>query len=302
VFRIAQRVAKTDTTVLVLGETGSGKEILSQQVHRYSARADKPYVCLNCASLPETLLSSELFGHERGAFTGADRRKIGYFEAADGGTLLLDEIGELSPSMQVKLLRVLENRTVLRLGATNEIPVDVRVICATHRDLKKDVETGRFREDLYYRVSAFSLQVPPLRDRPTEIGLLAEMFLRKFADRMGQPPPALSDGALASLTSHRWPGNVRELRNAVEHAFVMCDGDVIEVQHLPETTRTPDDNAPNEAATGGVKNKLAQIERASIVKALADENGNQTRAAKRLGMSRRALIYKMGKYDIKRAR
>jgi DNA-binding NtrC family response regulator len=301
VFRIAQRVARTDTTVLVLGETGSGKEILSQQIHRYSARADKPYVCLNCASLPETLLSSELFGHERGAFTGADRRKIGYFEASDGGTLLLDEIGELSPTMQVKLLRVLENRTVLRLGATSEIPVDVRVICATHRDLKKDVEDGRFREDLYYRVSAFSLQVPPLRERPTEIGLLAEMFLRQFADRMGQTPPTLSDAALASLTSHRWPGNVRELRNAVEHAFVMCDGGVIESQHLPDATRTPDD-APMETAAGGVKDKLAQIERASIVKALADENGNQTRAAKRLGMSRRALIYKMGKYDIKRAK
>ena len=303
VFRIAQRVAQNRHHCAgAWAKPASGKEVLSQQIHRYSSRAAKPYVCLNCASLPEALLSSELFGHERGAFTGADRRKIGYFEAADGGTLLLDEIGELSPSMQVKLLRVLENRTVLRLGATNEIPVDVRVICATHRDLKKDVETGRFREDLYYRVSAFSLQVPPLRDRPTEIGLLAEMFLRNFAGRMGQSPPTLSDGALASLTSHRWPGNVRELRNAVEHAFVMCDGDVIEVQHLPETTRIPGDDAPNETAAGGVKNKLAQIERASIVKALADENGNQTRAAKRLGMSRRALIYKMGKYDIKRAR
>ncbi len=302
VFRVARRVAKTDTTVLILGETGVGKEVLAEQVHRYSARASKPYVRLNCASLPETLLSSELFGHERGAFTGADRRKIGYFEAANGGTLLLDEIGELSLSMQVKLLRVLENRTVLRLGATNEIPVDVRVICATHRDLQADVEQGRFREDLYYRVSAFTLQVPPLRDRPTEIGLLAEIFLRDHGERMGMPAPRLSDEALAALTSHRWPGNVRELRNAIEHAFVMCDGDVIVPEHLPESTRAPSDDQPGgEAATsGGVKDKLAQIERASILKALADENNNQTRAAKRLGLSRRALIYKMGKYDIKR--
>lgn len=300
VFRVAQRVAKTDTTVLVLGETGVGKEVLSEQIHKHSGRAGKPYVRLNCASLPETLLSSELFGHERGAFTGADRRKIGYFEAADGGTLLLDEIGELSLSMQVKLLRVLENRTVLRLGATAEVPVDVRVICATHRDLPKDITEGRFREDLYYRVSAFTLQVPPLRERPTEIGLLAELFVRQLADRMGGTPPRFSDQAIAALTSHRWPGNVRELRNAVEHAFVMCDDGTIEIEHLPDTVQTPDTAAAADASGASVKDKLAQIERASIVEALADENGNQTRAAKALGMSRRALIYKMAKYAVKR--
>lgn len=302
VFRVARRVAKTDTTVLVLGETGVGKEVLAEQLHKFSQRADRPYVRLNCASLPETLLSSELFGHERGAFTGADRRKVGYFEAADGGTLLLDEIGELSLSMQVKLLRVLENRTVLRLGATSEIPVDVRVICATHRDLPKDVTEGRFREDLYYRVSAFALTVPPLRERPTEVGLLAELFIRQHAERMGVPTPAIGDAALATLTSHRWPGNVRELKNAIEHAFVMCDGDVILPDHLPESTGGAETGQTGGDAVGGVKDKLAQIERASIVKALDDENGNQTRAAKRLGMSRRALIYKMGKYEIKRSR
>jgi len=300
VFAVAQRVAKTDTTVLILGETGSGKEVLAEQIHRHSIRASRPYVRLNCASLPETLLSSELFGHERGAFTGADRRKLGYFEAANGGTLLLDEIGELSLAMQVKLLRVLENHTVLRLGATAEVPVDVRVICATHRDLKTDIAGGRFREDLYYRVSAFTLRVPPLRDRPTEIALLAERFLRQMADRLGREPPRIGDAALAALTSHRWPGNVRELKNAVEHASVMCDGPVIRPEHLPETVRTPDTDDTADPESNTVKDKLAQIERASILKALADEKGNQTRAAKRLGMSRRALIYKMGKYGIRR--
>jgi DNA-binding NtrC family response regulator/pSer/pThr/pTyr-binding forkhead associated (FHA) protein len=302
VFAVAQRVAQTDTTVLVLGETGSGKELLAEQVHRHSRRAEKPFVRLNCASLPETLLASELFGHERGAFTGADRRKVGYFEAASGGTLLLDEIGELSLAMQVKLLRVLESRTVLRLGATSELPVDVRVICATHRDLALDVKEGRFREDLYYRVSAFTLRVPPLRERPTEIGLLAELFAKQMAERMGRPPPELSHAALAALTSHRWPGNVRELRNAIEHASVMGEGAEILPEHLPETLRTP--AAPGEeevSSSSSVRDKLAQIERASILKALAHEGGNQTRAAKRLGMSRRALIYKMGKYGIKRS-
>jgi DNA-binding NtrC family response regulator len=299
VFRVARRLARTDTTVLILGETGVGKEVLAEQIHRCSHRAEKPYVRLNCASLPETLLSSELFGHERGAFTGADRRKTGYFEAADGGTLLLDEIGELSLGMQVKLLRVLESRTVLRLGGTAEIPVDVRVICATHRDLQKEVEAGRFREDHDYRVSAFTLQVPPLRDRPMEIGLLAEMFVRQHGERMGVAPPVLGDATIGILQSHRWPGNVRELRNAVEHALVMCDGGTILAEHLPESLRTPESDAREAASQGTVRDKLAQIERASILKALADENGNQTRAAKRLGMSRRALIYKMGKYEIK---
>ncbi len=300
VFRVARRVAKTNTTVLVLGETGVGKEVLAEQLHRYSTRSDKPYVRLNCASLPETLLTSELFGHERGAFTGADRRKIGYFEAADGGTLLLDEIGELTLSMQVKLLRVLENQTVLRLGATSEIPVDVRVVCATHRDLQKDVQTGRFREDLFYRVSAFTLTVPPLRERPTEVGLLAELFIKQLAARMEREPPRLTEAVVGALVSHRWPGNVRELRNAVERAFVMCDGDRVEIEHLPASIQTPDDEGGPEQGKGGVRDKLAQIERASIVKALADENDNQTRAAKLLGMSRRALIYKMAKYGIKR--
>lgn len=303
VFRVAQRVAQTDTTVLITGETGAGKEVLAAQIHRISGRATKPYVRLNCASLPENLLSSELFGHERGAFTGADRRKIGYFEAANGGTLLLDEIGELSPSMQVKLLRVLESRTVLRLGGTTEIPIDVRVLCATHRDLPTEVKAGRFREDLYYRVSAFTLQVPPLRERPAEVGMLCELFLRQQAERAGRPTPTLSPEATTILRSHQWPGNVRELRNAIEHAFVLCDGDVVLPAHLPPALQEPDPASvlpSDRPSSTNVKDRLAAIEHASIAQALEEENGNQTRAAKRLGMSRRALIYKMEKYGFKK--
>jgi DNA-binding NtrC family response regulator len=306
VFRVARRVAKTDATVLVLGETGTGKEVLAEYIHNSSLRTGKPYIRLNCASLPENLLVSELFGHERGAFTGAERSKAGYFEAANGGTLLLDEIGELSPSAQVKLLRVLESRTVMRLGATEEIPVDARVICATHRTLEEEVKAGRFREDLYYRICTFTLTLPPLRERPEEIGLLSELFVRKLSGRMDRSPPTISDEASAQLTAHHWPGNVRELRNAIEHAFVMCDDGEILLEHLPPTIRQSAGSDSTKAITadsaGGVRDKLAQVERASNVKALADQGGNQTRAAKQLGMSRRALIYTMGKYDIKRSR
>src|SRR5262245_14594699 len=224
VFRLARRVAPAPTTVLLCGETGVGKEVLAEQIHRWSPRAHGPFVRLNCASLPETLLESELFGHERGAFTGADRRKIGYLEASGGGTLLLDEIGELTPAMQVKLLRVLETRRLRHLGGTHEISIDVRLLAATHRDLQADVASGRFREDLYFRLSAFVIEVPPLRERPAEIALLADLFARDLARRMAQPPPVIDPAAMSALAGHRWPGNVRELRNAIEHALVMAEG------------------------------------------------------------------------------
>jgi two-component system, NtrC family, response regulator AtoC len=306
-YKVAKRLAQTDTTVLITGETGTGKEVLASFLHNNSPRVSEPYVRLNCASLPENLLVSELFGHEKGAFTGAERRKVGYFEAASGGSLLLDEIGELSASAQVKLLRVLENRTVIPVGSTREIPVDVRVICATHRDLSKEIAEGRFREDLFYRVSAFKLHIPPLRERNAEIGLLADLFLRELSERAGHSPPQLSSATSATLATHPFRGNVRELRNAIEHAFVMRDGDCIEPQHLPPNFQqhgaSPSVQLPHDQSGGhNVRAALAQIERASIVKALENHGGNQTRAAKQLGLSRRALIYKMGKYEIKRAR
>ncbi|HVU01350.1 MAG TPA: sigma 54-interacting transcriptional regulator [Polyangiaceae bacterium] len=302
VFQLARKLAAVQTTVLILGETGVGKEVIAEQIHRWSQRADGPFVRLNCASLPETLLESELFGHERGAFTGADRRKIGYLEGAQGGTLFLDEIGELPVTVQVKLLNVLENREVRRLGGTAANPIDVRVVSATHRDLQNEVAEGRFREDLYYRLSAFTLNVPPLRERQAEIGLLGEMFARDSARRAGQPPPVLDPSALAAMIRHPWPGNVRELKNAMEHAVVLAENGRILAENLPESVRrreAPLASSPT-ATASTVKDKLADLERRSIEEALAAENGNQTRAARRLGMSRRALIYKIEKYGLRR--
>ncbi|HEX3593757.1 MAG TPA: sigma 54-interacting transcriptional regulator [Polyangiaceae bacterium] len=305
VFNLARKLAAVQTTVLILGETGVGKEVIAEQIHRWSTRAQGPFVRLNCASLPETLLESELFGHERGAFTGADRRKIGYLEGAQGGTLFLDEIGELPLAVQVKLLNVLENREVRRLGGTQEHPIDVRVLSATHRDLQSEVAAGRFREDLYYRLSAFTLSVPPLRERHADIALLAEMFARESARRAGRPGAVFDPSTIGVLVRHPWPGNVRELKNAMEHAVVLADGGRIGAEHLPESVRRREAPVPvggplSVPAAGTVKDKLAELERRSIEEALGAENGNQTRAARRLGMSRRALIYKIEKYGLRK--
>jgi DNA-binding NtrC family response regulator len=296
VFELVRKVAAAPTTVLILGETGVGKEVVAEQIHRQSARAKGPFVRLNCGSLPETLLESELFGHEKGAFTGAEQRKIGYLEAADGGTLFLDEIGELASTMQAKLLRVIENRRVMRVGGREEIAVDVRIVAATNRDLAAEVKAGRFREDLYFRIAPFVIEVPPLRERPAEVGLLAELFARQFAPRLGVTTPVIHADAAAALRRHRWPGNVRELRNAIERAIVLADGGDIELEDLPPEVRRAD--AP--PATGAIRDQLADLEQRRIEEALAAEGGNQTRAAKRLGLSRRALIYKLEKYGLKR--
>jgi DNA-binding NtrC family response regulator len=298
VLRLAARLAQTPSTVLVLGETGAGKEVVAEEIHRASPRAAGPFIRLNCASLPEALLESELFGHEKGAFTGADKRKVGYFEAAHGGTLLLDEIGELPLAMQAKLLRVLERHAVVRVGGTQEIPVDTRVVCATHKDLAAEVERGGFRADLFYRIATFRLQVPPLRERPAEIAVLAKLFAERFAARLGVPVPALDGAALAALAAWRWPGNVRELRNAMEHALVMADAGTIMPEHLPaEITGA---SRPEPAVAGGIQDRLAAMERRGIEAALAACGGNRTHAAKRLGISRRALLYKLHKYGLGR--
>jgi DNA-binding NtrC family response regulator/pSer/pThr/pTyr-binding forkhead associated (FHA) protein len=303
VFQLVERVAGSDITVLIHGETGSGKEVVAAALHRSSKRSDGPYVRLNCASIPETLLESELFGHEKGAFTGADKRKHGYFEAANGGTIFLDEIGEISASLQAKLLRVLENRTITRVGGTTEIPVDVRVICATNRDLDKEVQAGKFREDLFYRVSPFSIVVPALRDRPGDILPLAEAFMRQSSKALGIDLPVLSPAARDRITSYHWPGNVRQLRNAMERAVILASDGMVELDHLPDRVRLAEGvgRAPVVVGDGtDMREQIADMEKQSIERALAACGGNQTKAARKLGLSRRALIYKMEKHGLKK--
>ena len=305
-LQLARKVALTPITVLLLGETGVGKEVVAELIHRSSPRAGRPFVRLDCASLPPTLLESELFGHEKGAFTGADRRKAGYFEAAEGGTILLDEIGELPAALQSKLLAALERRIITRLGSTEEIPIDVRVIAATNRDLQEEVKQGRFREDLYYRLAVFTIFVPPLRDRAADIVPLATRFARQFAVELGQPVPTLTDEARGALEAYSWPGNVRELRNAIERAVVLTPEGAVGLSALPEAVQV---RAPMAApAAGGpspfqldghVPAQLQEMERQAIVAALEACGGNQTQAARRLGISRRSLIYKMERFGLK---
>lgn len=233
VFELARRLGEVATSVLIQGETGVGKEVVAEHIHRSSARAAGPFVRLNCAALPLPLLENELFGSVRGAFTGADRNRLGYFESAHGGTLFLDEIGELPLTAQVKLLNVLENREVRRLGTTGGRRIDVRVVSATHRDLHSAIEHGTFRADFFYRLSAFTLTVPPLRERPLDVRLLAEKFVRDCAQREGRPVPVLDASTMSALVRHSWPGNVRELKNVIEHALVVADENRIVAEDLP---------------------------------------------------------------------
>jgi len=302
-YALIERIADSTLSVLILGETGVGKEVVAEAIHAKSARRAGPMVKINCASLPENLLESELFGHERGSFTGADRRKIGFFEAAGGGTIFLDEIGEMQPALQAKMLRVLERKIITRVGGTDEIPVDVRVIAATHRDVEGEVRATRFREDLYFRLAGFTLAVPPLRDRIEEIVPLAQHFARRVAEELGQPAPQLSEDAQLALRSHDWPGNVRELRNALERAVVVQTSGTITADDLPERVCDAGRRArpvlPDGSIRDHLRDQLADLERAAIVEALDHFGGNQTRTAQRLGISRRALIYKMERLGLK---
>ena len=298
VMALAHRVAPSPITVLVRGETGVGKEVVAEMIHKASPRKRGPFIRLSCAALTEAIVESELFGHEQGAFTGATSAKPGFFEVASGGTLFLDELGELPLPTQVKLLRVLETRKVVRLGGTQEIPVDVRLVCATNRDLETEVQRGRFREDLYFRISGFVIPVPPLRDRKTEIGPLAAFFSEQLTP-IDTTPPQVTPEALRVMEAHDWPGNVRELRNAIERALVLSSGAPIEPAHLPDRLLERIAIA-GDAPAIDVRQRVADVERSSVLDALESTKGNQTKAAKKLGISRFALIRLMEKHDLKK--
>jgi transcriptional regulator with PAS, ATPase and Fis domain len=296
VYALLDVIAPSPLNVLVLGETGVGKEVFAEAIHQRSRRAGKPLLKLNCAALPESILEAELFGYEKGAFTGATAAKPGLFEAADGGTVMLDEIGDMPLATQAKLLRVLETGEVLRLGSVKPTVVDVRYISATNVDLEARIAEGKFRADLYFRLDGISVVLPPLRERRTDIAPLATMFVARVAAQMERTPPRISRAALELLEQHAWPGNVRELRNAIERAVVLCAGaETIEPQHLTSLA------APGERAAG-LKDDLSKIERERILRMLDEVGGNQTRAAKLLGISRHALLDRLDRYGIARPR
>jgi two-component system, NtrC family, response regulator AtoC len=296
-MQLVERVAASDSTVLVTGETGSGKEIVARLLHKRSPRRERPFVVVECAALQESLLQSELFGHERGAFTGADRAKPGLFEVAHGGAILLDEIGEVSQATQVKLLRVLDNSTFRHVGGTAEIRVDVRVIAATNRDLAGMVRQGLFREDLLYRLSTITVRVPPLRERRSDVPLLARHFTGVFNERFGFQK-RLGAEALELLARHDWPGNVRELLHAVESAVVVSEGDEIRPEHLPAALRAPVAGGIEPLRADGRVRTLEEMERAHIELALRVTKGHRGDAAVMLGISERNLYRKIREYDL----
>ena len=293
--QIAQ-VAHSNATVLIRGESGTGKELIAHAVHPASPRAALPYVTVNCAALPPTLIESELFGHERGAFTGAHARKSGLFERASGGTLFLDEIGDLDTGLQAKLLRVLQQREIHRLGGTEAVAVDVRVIAATHRDLEKEIVAGRFREDLYYRLNVFSIFAPPLRERKPDVLILAEHFVQKYAAEYGKQIKRISTPAIDMLTSYHWPGNVRELENAIMRSILVCDESVIHGHHLPPTLQTAE--ASNTVTEGSLASLVAAFERDLIEDSLKTAGGSRAKAARLLQTTERILGYRIRQYGI----
>jgi DNA-binding NtrC family response regulator len=295
VFRLIERAGPTDKSILIQGESGTGKELVARALQQTSSRKDRPMVVINCAALPETLLESELFGHEKGSFTGAIAAKPGLFEVADGGTLFIDEIGELAGPLQAKLLRVLEDGSLRRIGSLKERRVDVRLLAATNRDMDKDVAEGRFREDLYYRINVMSLALPPLRERQGDIPLLVRHILGSEW--------TITPRAMQALEAYRWPGNVRQLMNAVERAQIMSDGKCIDVDSLPRevVSGTPGAAAPRPAAVRGNGEQLADIQRAYIIEVLTRERGNKARTARALGVNRRSLYRLLEKYHIELA-
>jgi transcriptional regulator with PAS, ATPase and Fis domain len=283
-IRVAGDIAYSDTTVLISGESGTGKELFARYIHKRSRRKDGPFVAVNCAAIPENLLESEMFGHEKGSFSGALDRKIGKFELAHSGTILLDEIGEMPISLQAKLLRVLQEKEVDRIGGRAPVKVDIRVISTTNRNLTKEIEQGRFREDLFYRLSVFPLEIPPLRERGDDMRLLAEHFVKKFSGRMHRPIEHIEEHALEILQSRRWRGNVRELENVIQRAVVLCRGEKIAADDI-----TPEASDTSHPATGTIRD----MEMAMIFRTLKETRGNKSLAAKKLGITVRTLRNKL---------
>lgn len=296
VYRLIEQVADSNATVLIRGESGTGKDLVAHAIHYNSPRASKPFIKVNCMALPDTLLESELFGHEKGSFTGATERKIGRFELAQGGTIFLDEIGDFSLDLQVKMLRVIQFKEFERLGGTETIKSNVRVIVATNKDLEKEIRNGLFREDLYYRINVFPIFLPPLRDRKDDIMLLADYFLEKYVKENGKIINRISTPAIEMLTSYHWPGNVRELENCIERSVLICDSDVIRSEHLPPSLQMAHDLEPKPqmSLTEIVENKEKEL----IIDALKSTGGHQKKAADLLGITERILGYKIKNYNI----
>ena len=290
------QVAASSTTVLIRGETGTGKELIAHAIHYNSPRAAHPFVKINCAAVPETLLESELFGYVKGAFTGATKSRKGRFEQADGGTLFLDEIGDLSPALQAKLLRALQFKEFEPLGTNETVKVDVRVLAATSKDLEEGLRRERFREDLYYRINVFPIFLPPIRDRKDDIVLLADHFLEKYSKGSGKPISRISTPAIDMLVSYHWPGNVRELENCMERAVLICQGDVIRAEHLPPSLQIA--KSPGGSSPGSLPAAVENLEREMILEALKSTHGHQGRAGRVLGLTLRMLGYKIRKYGI----
>jgi Nif-specific regulatory protein len=296
VYEQVAQVARTNTTVLIRGESGTGKEMIAHAIHYNSPRAKKPFIKVSCAALPDTLIESELFGYEKGAFTGAQGLKKGRFELADGGTLFLDEIGDLSLATQVKLLRVLQEREIERLGGTQTVRVNVRLIAATHRPLEKLIEEGTFREDLFYRLNVFTIFAPPLRERKPDIMLLADHFLEKYSVEHGKHIKRISTPAIDMLTSYHWPGNVREIENTIERSVLVCEGGVIHPHHLPPTLQTAE--ASDTVPRVSLVETVTAFERDLIQDALKSARGNRALAARLLHTTERIVGYKIRKYRV----
>jgi len=303
IFGLIDKVAASPTTVLITGESGTGKELVARALHERSERAGGPFITVNCGAIPENLFESELFGHEKGAFTGAVARKPGRFELADGGTLFLDEVGELPADLQVKLLRVLQERRFERVGGVESLSVDVRLVAATNRNLSEAAHSGTFRQDLFYRLNVIPIELPPLRERTEDIPLLVEHFLERFNKRLSRNLSGVSEQAMAALCAWNWPGNIRELENLMERSVLLCDGDCIEVDDLPGLSATSGPPTSGDLDAMPLKDYVrvhtVKLERARIQKALEAEDSNVTRAARRLGISRKSLQTKMKDYGLR---